>query len=188
MEWEEFEAVVYDALVESVGSAIRERPEVRFHAAALGRIHRKPGGVIALPSLALTTEPLEARAPVNWTYTSTPWLSADTVKRWQATLFAEACGGSPRRWETALERYLATLARACKGARHTLRAHRVTGRDFVVLLLDDQFRESLIRQVLPVSDVRRLFPDLDPRPTALTAPGRPTHAERASMWRPNSTP
>ncbi|WP_051796974.1 DUF4303 domain-containing protein [Catenuloplanes japonicus] len=187
MEWEEFEAVVYDALVESVGTAFRERPDERFYAAALGRIHRKPGGVIALPSLALATEPLAPRTPVNWVYSGTPWMSPDTVKRWQAMLFAEATGGSPRRWETALERYLATLARACKGARHTLRAHRITGRDFVVLLLDDQFRESLIRQVLPVSDIRRLFPELDARPVALTGSSRPTHAERASMWGQDSS-
>ncbi len=64
-----------------------------------------------------------------------------------------------RHWERTFARYLTTLTRVCKRARQALRAEGVTDQGFVVVVLtDDDAEEGLLRRVLGVREMRRLFP------------------------------
>lgn len=160
-DWNGFEQAVAGAVVHTVRAAVRERPAAPGTVAALGAIHREPAGVIALPRFAMTTVDALSRPPAGW---APDWLPEH--HDWQRTLTAYACRGDLPQWQDAFQRYLTALTQACRSARRQLLDARAVDADLVVLVLDDEHREALLRRVLPAPELHRLFPDLDPRRTA----------------------
>jgi hypothetical protein len=194
-DWDEFEQVLLEGVVRSVLDAADEHPGERFYAAVLDHIYREEDGRIERPCLgvnsveALDQEPDDRRAEVRW---SAPdwdlyldnWLPGDSTGRWVEALTAEACSGTTRQWETTFDQYLTTLVSVCRRARTTLRANSATHPDFVVLLLDDEHHEALIRRVLTAEEVRRHFPELEERSVALAGLAALPPAERAARLVP----
>ncbi|GLY47721.1 DUF4303 domain-containing protein [Lentzea sp. NBRC 102530] len=188
-DWAEFERALHDGVVRSVEAAVH--PGERFYAAALHRVHREQDGLIALPLLgvnsveALAREPEEVREQLRW---SAPdwdrhlddWLPPGSAERWEQALTALACAGTTRHWQRTFDRYVTTLVRVCRRARTTLRRDGVTDRKFVVLLLDDELHEPLIKRVLTGAEVRRHFPELDERTVALAELAALPPADRAA--------
>jgi hypothetical protein len=192
LDWAEFERSLHDGVVQSVGEAVGNHPGEQFYAAVLYDIYAEEDGLIALPSFginsveALAREPAGLQAQLRW---SAPdwdgyhddWLPDDLAGHWEKALTAEACSATTRHWRKTFGRYLATLVRVCRQARVTLRTNGVTGRDFVVLLLlDNEYHETLIRRVLTAGEVRRHFPELDERSVALARSAALPPAERAA--------
>ncbi|MBM2620217.1 HEAT repeat domain-containing protein [Actinoplanes sp. LDG1-06] len=157
------ERVVHDGIVAAVVSAASGE---HLGAAALHHLYREQDGVITLPSLAVTGDP-EGWSPADWTFDDDEWLPDEVGRQWEKNLTTAACSGTTARWHATFRKYLGTLVRACKAARKTLRTRGVVDRNFVVVLLDDEHHAELIRRVLPASDVRRLFPELDERTAEL---------------------
>ena len=166
LDWASFERVLVDGLVQAVRSTIAEHPDERFYAAALDRIYRETDGQISLPSLAMNSVEALARLPAeeqtdvrwsaaDWDHYDDEWLAEDLTRDWARQLTAEACRGTPRQWEATFRRYLSMLVRVCKRASVALRTSGVTDRDFVVLLLDDEYHETLIKRVLTGLAARR---------------------------------
>ncbi|MFU8876072.1 DUF4303 domain-containing protein [Micromonospora sp. SL4-19] len=193
LDWASFERVLVDALVQAVRSAVAEHPDERFYAAALDRIYRETDGQITLPSLAMNSIealaqlPAEEQADVRWSaadwdHYDDEWLAEDLARDWERRLAAEACRGTTRQWEAAFRRYLSLLVRVCKRARAALRASGVTGRDFVVLLLDDEYHETLIKRVLTKREMSRHFPEYDQRTVELARVAALSQAERAAYY------
>ncbi|WP_394618696.1 DUF4303 domain-containing protein [Lentzea sp. JNUCC 0626] len=189
-DWAEFERVLHDGVVRSVESAMADHPGERLYAAVLDHVYREEDGLIALPQLginsveALAREPEDVREQLRW---SAPdwdrylddWLSPGPAEQWERALTALACAGTTRHWQRTFERYLGAVVRVCRRARTTLRTSGVTDREFVVLLLDDEHHESLIKRVLSKAEVRRHFPELDERTAALAQLAALPPAERA---------
>src|SRR5262249_28401225 len=144
---------VHDGLVRAVGDRAPA-------AAALHHIYREPDGIITIPSLAIAEGRPAGWNPADWDDHDDEWLEPE----WQRALTAEACSGTTRHWDATFQRYLGLLTRACRKARKTWRA---TGRDIVVLVLDDEFAELLVRRVLPAAEVHLMFPEFDERFAAL---------------------
>ena len=154
IDWSELERVLHDGVVQAVNEPCRT--------VALAHIYREQDGQIALPLLGVsTTDPGE---PDDY---RTDWLPADLAAHWENALTAAACAGTTRHWHRTFERYLTVLVRVCRKATKTLRANGKADRECVVVLLDDEFRETLIRRVLTAADVRRHFPELDERSAEL---------------------
>ncbi|WP_051772992.1 DUF4303 domain-containing protein [Saccharothrix sp. NRRL B-16314] len=194
-DWAEFEQTLFEGVVGSVVSAAEDHPGERWYAAVLDHLYREEDGPIRLPFLgvnsveALDREPAEGRARVRW---SAPdwdvylddWLPGDSTGRWVEALTAEACSGTIAHWETTFDRYLTTLVRVCRRARAALRANSSTHEDFVVLLLDDEHHEALVKRVLTADEVRRHFPELEERSVALAGLAALPPAERAASLVP----
>ncbi|MEV4546208.1 DUF4303 domain-containing protein [Micromonospora echinaurantiaca] len=162
LDWAGFERVLVDALVRAVRSTVADRPGERFYAAVLDGIYRETDGRITLPTFGMNSVEALARVAVeeqadlwwsaaDWDYYDDEWLAADVAEAWERALTAEACRGSSRQWERTFRRYLAMLVRVCRRARATLHTGGVTDPDFVVLLLDTEYQETLVRRVLPVA-------------------------------------
>lgn len=191
LDWPGFERAVHEGVVRSVISAMGDHPGERLYVAVLDHLYREEDGPIALPLLginsveALAREPAEHQADLRWsapdwgTYHDR-WLPEDSTGRWEKALTAEACSGTTRQWRTTFDRYLTMLVRVCRQARTTLRQNEDVHPDFVVLLLDDEYHETLIRRVLTTTEVRRHFPELDERSAAAAAIAALPPAERAA--------
>jgi hypothetical protein len=189
LDWAGFERALVDALVQAVRSTVAEHPDERFYAAVLDRIYRETDGRITLPNLgmnsveALAQLPVEQRADVRWSaadwnHYDDEWLARD----WEGQLTAEACRGTTRQWEATFRRYVAMLVRVCKRTRAALRTSGVTDRDFVVLLLDDEYHETLIKRVLTNREVSRYFPEYDQRAVELARVAALPEGERAAYY------
>jgi Domain of unknown function (DUF4303) len=193
LDWAAFEHALTDALVQAVRSTIAEHPDERFYAAALDRIYRETDGRITLPNLgmnsveALAPLPVEEQADLRWSaadwdHYGDEWLPEDLARGWERALTAEACRGTTRQWASTFRRYLAMLVRVCKRARTTLRMSGFTGRDFVVLLLDEEYYETLVKRILTRSEVSRHFPELDERAVELARVAALPKAERVAFY------
>ncbi|MBL6280337.1 DUF4303 domain-containing protein [Micromonospora fiedleri] len=173
-DWGGFEQVLTDALVRTVQTVIAQRPDQRFYAAAWGEIYRETDGAITLPMFGMNSReavqqrPAEHRADVAWSIADREefdldWLPANVNRRWQQELTAFARRGNTRQWEQTFGRYLTALVTACRRARRRLRDSGVVDRDFLVLVLDHEHAEVLLRRVLSERELHRHFPDLDRR-------------------------
>ncbi|MEU7793259.1 DUF4303 domain-containing protein [Micromonospora tulbaghiae] len=193
LDWASFERVLVDGLVQAVRSTIAEHPDERFYAAALDRIYRETDGQISLPSLAMNSVEALARLPAeeqtdvrwnaaDWDHYDDEWLAEDLTRDWARQLTAEACRGTPRQWEATFRRYLSMLVRVCKRARVALRTSGFTDRDFVVLLLDDEYHETLIKRVLTEREVSRHIPEYDQRAVVMARVAALPEAERAAYY------
>jgi hypothetical protein len=191
LDWAGFERTLADALVQAVASTVAEHPGERFYSAALDRIYRETDGPITLPMLGINSVEALARRPVDqqaslrwsaadWDHYGDGWLPEDLAREWERALTAEACRGTTRQWGSTFRRYLTTLVRVCRQARTTLRTSRITDRDFVVLLLDDEYHETLVKRVLTTREVHRHFPMLDERAVELARIAVLSQAERAA--------
>lgn len=191
--WVAFERALTDALVQAVRSTIAEHPDERFYAAALDRIYRETDGRITLPNLgmnsveALAALPVEEQADLRWSaadwdHYGDEWLPEDLARGWERALTVEACRGTTRQWASTFRRYLAMLVRVCKRARTTLRMSGLTDRDFVVLLLDEEYYETLVKRILTRSEVSRHFPELDERAVELARVAALPKAERVAFY------
>ncbi|PMR58795.1 hypothetical protein C1A38_22760 [Verrucosispora sp. ts21] len=193
LDWAGFECALVDALVQAVRSAVAEHPGERFYAAVLDGVYRETDGQITLPNLgmnsieALAQLPVEDQADVRWSaadwdHYDDEWLAGDLARDWERQLTEEACRGTTRQWEATFRRYLSMLVRVCKRSREVLRTSGVTDRDFVVLLLDDEYHEVLIKRVLTKGEVSRYFPGYDQRAVELARIGALPVAERAAYY------
>ncbi|MEW9527412.1 DUF4303 domain-containing protein [Microbispora sp. NPDC049125] len=192
-DWVGFERALTDALVQAVRSTAADHPDERFYAAVLDRIYREADGRITLPNLgmnsveALASFPVEEQADLRWSaadwdHYGDGWLPEDLTREWERALTAEACRGTTRQWASTFRRYLTMLVRVCRRARTSLRTSGVTDRDFVVLLLDDEHYETLVKRVLTRSEVTRHFPELDERAVELTRVAALPEAERVAYY------
>lgn len=193
LDWAGFESALVDALAQAVRSTVVGHPEERFYAAVLDRIYRETDGVIRLPSLGMNSVetlaqlPVEDQAdlrwsPADWDHYDDDWVPEDPAGNWDRQLTAEACRGTTRQWESTFRRYLTMLVRVCKRARTDLRTSGVTDRDFVVLLLDDEYHETLVKRVLTRSEVSRHFPEFDERAVELARVAALPEAERVAYY------
>jgi hypothetical protein len=192
-DWAAFERALTDALVQAVRSTIAEHPDERFYGAVLDRIYRETDGRITLPNLgmnsveALASLPVEEQADLRWSaadwyHYGDEWLPEDLARVWERALTAEACRGTTRKWASTFRRYLTMLVRVCKRARTTLRMSGFTEWDFVVLLLDDEYYETLVKRILTRSEVSRHFPELDERAVELARVAALPKAERGAFY------
>lgn len=193
IDWRGFEQVVADAVVRTVHALVAERPGQRFYAAAFGAIYRETDGVITLPMFGMNTleavhgYPAEDREDLRWNLEDwedcdLDWLPEQDHRRWQETLTAFARRGSTRQWQDAFDRYLTALTHACRQARRQLLAAGVVERDFVVLVLDHDDQEALLRRVLPEQELHRLFPGYDQRRAELARIAALPQAEQARHY------
>jgi hypothetical protein len=183
MEWARFEDAVVAGVDRAVRAAVAAHPGERFYAAALAHIYRETDGPITLPGLGVNSDEALARfpdlrwSPADWEGYDDGWLGAETGA-WERALTEEACRGTTRQWETTFRRYLTVLVKACRRVRRSLVADGVTDREFVVLVLDDELHESLVKRVLPAAEVARHFPELDERARIAALP----EAERVAYY------
>ncbi len=188
-DWSAFEQAVTDAAVRTV----RAMPAGRWYVAAFGEIYRETDGVVTLPMFGMNTldaldgYPPEDREGLRWSLPDwadcdLDWLPEPDRRRWEEALTAHACRGSTRQWQAAFDRYLTTLANACRQARRQLVAAGVVDRDFVVLVLDDDGDEALLRRILPEPELQRLFPEYDRRRTELARIAALPQAEQARHY------
>ncbi|MFI5490506.1 DUF4303 domain-containing protein [Micromonospora echinaurantiaca] len=170
-----------------------DRPGERFYAAVLDGIYRETDGRITLPTFGMNSVEALARVAVeeqadlwwsaaDWDYYDDEWLAADVAEAWERALTAEACRGSSRQWERTFRRYLAMLVRVCRRARATLHTGGVTDPDFVVLLLDTEYQETLVRRVLARGEVRRYFPEFEERAAEVARVDALPEAERVAYY------
>lgn len=135
-----------------------------LYAAALGELYAETDGVIRLPMLGansegeLDEEDLRWSLP-DWNALWAPWLPEDRWCHWEQALTEEAGRCSTRHWERTFDTYLTMLTRVCKRVRTQLRTAGVTDRRCVVVVLtDDDDQERLLRRILGVRELNRLFP------------------------------
>ncbi|GAA2497337.1 DUF4303 domain-containing protein [Winogradskya humida] len=150
------ENTLHDGLVHAVTSALTENPHAV--AAALAHLYRETDGVITLPALGVATaEELatDGWSIADWDYFDDEWLPAEVTD----AVTAEARSSAPSHWDATFQRYLEALVHACRRARATL--------DVMVVLLDDEHHESLIRAVLAPHEVSLHFPEYDARDAEL---------------------
>jgi uncharacterized protein DUF4303 len=169
-DWARFEDALTDGLVSAVRAAIASDPGERFDAAALGHIYCETDGVISLPLLSIdTVSALAERGeaddgtawnPADWEHVDDDWLPGGEGRGWLQALTAHACRGSRADWNAAYGEYLATLVRACLRGRAVLRGQQD---DFLVVLIDEDRPEELIRATLTAEEVRRHFPSFERR-------------------------
>lgn len=165
-DWSGFESELTAALVEGIRSAIAERPDAGYDAAALDHVYRETDGPIMLPYLALRDaeaagDPDRWWSTADWGDYEVEWLTDERRRHWERVLASYAGGGSRRRWEATFERYLTVLVRVCKRARTTLHTAGATDRAFIVVLFDDARHEAILRRILPERELHRHFPELD---------------------------
>ncbi|GAA2537643.1 hypothetical protein GCM10010435_00890 [Winogradskya consettensis] len=168
MDWTALENTLHDGLVHAVTSALAENPDAV--AAALAHLYRETDGVIMLPSLGVATaEDLatDGWSIADWDYFDDAWLPTEVTE----AVTAEACSSTPSHWDATFQRYLEAFVQACRRARTTL--------DLMVVFLDDEHRESLIRAVLAPSEVSLHFPEYDARDAELARLAAKPVAERA---------
>jgi hypothetical protein len=193
LDWAGFERDLAGALEQTVRSTMAEHPDERFYAAVLDGIYRETDGRITLPNLgmnsveALAQLPVEKQAALRWSaadwdHYDDKWLPEDLARAWERALTAEACRGTTGQWTSTFRRYLTMLVRACKTTRRTLRASGVTDRDFVVLLLDDECGETLVKRILTRSQVSRHFPEIDGQAAELARVTALPQAERVAYY------
>ncbi|MBC9715009.1 DUF4303 domain-containing protein [Streptomyces sp. TRM66268-LWL] len=163
MDWPAFE----DELTAGVVAKVTQAAGVgdRLYAAVLGEFYAETDGVIRLPMLgANSEEALAADVDARWSLPDWdtvwhPWLPEARWEFWERSLTEEACRGSVRHWERTFDRYLTSLVHVCKRARKQLRTEGVTDQGFVVVVLtDDDTEDGLLRRILGVREMRRLFP------------------------------
>jgi hypothetical protein len=167
-DWARFEDALVDGVVSAVRSAIASAPGERFYAAALGHIYSETGGMISLPLLGIdTASALAGRGdaddglpwnPADWEYVDDAWLPGGKGERWEHALTAYACRGSTAEWNAAYGEYLATLVRVCLRSRATLREQQ---EDFLVVFIDEDRPEELIRATMTADEVQRNFPSFE---------------------------
>ncbi|MEV4759586.1 DUF4303 domain-containing protein [Micromonospora sp. NPDC049559] len=190
-DWGGFERTLTEGVVRAVTSTVREGQGERFYAAALDHVYRETDGRITLPVLALNSAesleryPVEERADLRWStadwdHYDDGWLGEDLARDWERRLTAEACRGTTRHWEATFHRYLTMLVRVCRRARTELRNGGVADRGFVLLLLDEEHHERLIKRVLTAAELRRHFPQFDEGTTELARVAALPPTERAS--------
>ncbi|WP_165956462.1 DUF4303 domain-containing protein [Kribbella antibiotica] len=165
LNWAAFEQTLTDALTTAVRSVITTHRDEQFYAAALAGIYREQNALIALPTLglnsiqALSKHPVEDQPDLRWSvldweHVDDDWLP--DARSWEQALTAEACRDTTAHWESTFQRYLMLLVRVCQAVRRR-------SQDLLILVLDDEHHELLIRDTLTPSDVRRYFPELDVR-------------------------
>ncbi|MBE1490993.1 DUF4303 domain-containing protein [Plantactinospora soyae] len=192
-DWSGFEQAVTDAVVRTVHGLVAEHSEQQFYVAAFGEIYRELDGLIRLPMFGMNSleavreYPAEDREDLRWSLADwedcdLDWLAEQDHRRWQEALTAFARRGSTRQWQEAFSRYLTALAKACRQARKQLRAAGVVERDFVVLVLDHDGQEALLRRVLPERELHRLFPEYDRRRAELARLAALPQAEQAQYY------
>lgn len=167
-DWGRFEDALVDAVVSAVRAAIASDPSERLYAAALCHIYCETDGVISLPVLGIdTVSALAERGgaddglpwnPADWEYVDDQWLPGEEGRRWQHALTAHACRGSRADWDAAYVEYLATLVRVCLRCRAVLRDEQD---DFLVVLIDEDHPEELIRATMTAEEVQRRFPSFE---------------------------
>lgn len=185
-DWVAFEDELVAGLVAKVTEVAEG--ERRLYAAALGNIYAEADGVISLPSLGVNSEEELAGdedvrwSPPDWDNWWDSWLPGDRWRHWERTLTAEAGRGSSQRWHRTFKRYLTVLTGVCKRSRAALRASSVTDDRFVVVVLVDERREEVLRRVLGVRELYRLFPEYDQRAGALARLAGMTPADQAAFY------
>ncbi|MEU8657339.1 DUF4303 domain-containing protein [Actinoplanes philippinensis] len=173
-DWATLEHELTTALVRAVRSVIAEHPGERFYAAALWLLYREADGPIRLPLLGADTVAAIAGAtpgdrddlrwsPADWDHDVIDWLPGDEGRRWEHDLTAHACRGTSAQWEATFRRYVTALVTVCR------RARRELGRDLLVVIVDPELHETVIPRILPASEVRRHFPELDEQAAAWAA-------------------
>lgn len=100
-DWSGFERELTAALVERVRSAIAERPDAGYDAAALDHIYRETDGPIMLPYLAVrdaeaAADPDRLWSTADWGDFDDEWLPDERARHWQSALTSYACGGGRR--------------------------------------------------------------------------------------------
>jgi hypothetical protein len=197
-DWAGLERTLTDGAAAHIRSILAEHPDEHWYAAAFDRVYRETDGVVGLPNLGVTTVEAVADTPVHgwwnpadWEHYEDCWLDEEQWRYWGLALTDEACRSTVRHWEATFRRYLTTLVRVCKGTRKALRDKGSTGPDFVVLFLDDEHHDELIRRVLAPRELARVFPALDgkaaeyARVDALPPADRAAyHASRLVAWEP----
>ncbi|GAB3929259.1 hypothetical protein GCM10029976_028560 [Kribbella albertanoniae] len=190
-DWATFERELTDALEAAIRSALLAHRDEQFYAAALGGIYREERGVISRPSLgmnsveALNQHPLEEQPDVRWSMFDWDHLDDDWLaeaQRWEEALTAEACRERTSHWESTFQRYLMMLVRVCREVRTRLRTSGVVGPEFLVLVIDDEHHELLVRHVLTPSEVGRHFPELDVRAAEVARVAALPESERAAYF------
>lgn len=169
-------AALENELVAGAVAKVTERADQvgPLYAAALGGLYAETDGVIQLPMLGANSEEELAEEDLRWSLPDwnalwAPWLPEDRWCHWEQVLTDEAGRSSTRHWERTFDTYLTMLTRVCKRVRTQLRTAGVTDRRCVVLVLtDDDDQERLLRRVLGVRELNRLFPGYD-RATAWVA-------------------
>lgn len=106
----------------------------------------------------------------------------DRWRHWEGAITAEAGRGSRQRWHRTFNRYLTVLTRVCKRSRAALRASGMTDDRFVVVVLFDERREELLRRVLGMREMYRLFPEYDQRAVALARLPEMAPADQAAFY------
>ncbi|MFB6718639.1 DUF4303 domain-containing protein [Kribbella sp. NPDC056345] len=188
LDWATFEHTLSDALEAAIGSVVLARRDSEFYAAALGGIYREQDGVITRPSLGVNSveelkqHPLEDQPDLRWSLFDWEHLDDDWLpeaQQWEQALTAEACRDN---WESTFQGYLMMLVRVCREVRTCLRTSGVVGPDFLVLVIDDEHHELLVRNILTPSEVGRHFPELDVRAAEVARVAALPESERAAYY------
>ncbi|MGW6062283.1 DUF4303 domain-containing protein [Streptomyces sp. NPDC055189] len=160
----------------------------RLYAAVLGELHAETDGVIGLPVLGANSEEELAAEDQRWSLPDwntvwAPWLPEERWRHWEQALTDAAGRSSARHWERTFDRYLIMLTRVCKRVRRQLRADGVVDRHFVVVVLtDDDEQEDLLRRILGVGELYRLFPGYDRERAWMSEVEAKSPAERAVCY------
>ncbi|MBO2449160.1 DUF4303 domain-containing protein [Actinomadura barringtoniae] len=187
MDWAAFE----DELVAGVVAKVTERAGQAsgLYAAVLGEIYAETDGLIRLPMLgANSEEELAGDEDLRWSLPDwdtvwESWLPEDRWSQWERALTDEAGRSTTRHWERTFTKYLNVLTRVCKRARKDLRTTGVTDREFVVVVLtNDQDEERLLRRVLGVRELYRLFPAYDRAAAWIAEVEAQAPADRAPIY------
>lgn len=146
-DWDGFEREAHASLVTAVAAGLRAEPSAT--SAMLGHIYRETRGEISSPVLGVGGTSWN---PADCDHIDDEWLDVEALSAYASAAATAA------EWDRTFQRHLDALVAACVRARQTLTDGGVVGPDFVVVLLDDEFGESLIKRVLPAGEVSRHFP------------------------------
>ncbi len=186
LDWATFEHTLTEALEAAIRSVVLARRDEQFYAAALGGIYREERGVISRPTLGVNSvEALEEQPDLRWSMFDWDHLDDDWLteaERWEQALTAEACRERTSHWESTFQRYLMMLVRVCREVRTRLRTSGVVGPEFLVLVIDDEHHELLVRSILTPSEVGRHFPELDVRAAEVERVAALPESERAAYF------
>jgi hypothetical protein len=167
LNWAAFADELVRALVSEVRQAIKTHPGEEFYAAALFEVYRETEGVISLPQLSLqsaqglsglSTSEREAIwwSPPDWDRYLDDWLPG--AADWERELTAEACAGDRAHWREAFHRYQEMLVEVCLRAREILRPDGGPASRMLVLVIDDEHYERLIRACVTEAEEAEHFP------------------------------
>jgi len=173
VDWNRFESEATDLVVAAVTRRVSETPGERFYAAALHSVYREELGTIGLPSLALHSAAadnsdavrLDAH-PCDWHHSIDGWCPRSWASRWQAALMLEATAVSMPQWHATFDHYLTSLVRVCTDARTALHARDETQQGFLVVVVDEQHHEPLLRRCLTETQLAQHFPAVATRAAA----------------------